>query len=204
MSDPRIKVILFDLGGVLVDWAGTRELVTLSGGTLSNEQSRRFWLFSEWMRKFEIGGCTPEQFAEGMVSELGLSLSPEDFLRHFISWDRGFLPGATNLLEVLMPRYYLACLSNTNVLHWTKLCKEQNLLQRFHRLYISFETGFLKPSSEAFQYVIKDIGHKPHSILFFDDNQECVDTANSLGFQAFQVSGIEETCTVLNKLEIFI
>ncbi|MCK4804567.1 MAG: HAD family phosphatase, partial [Spirochaetes bacterium] len=58
-----IKVILFDLGGVLVDWDGKGPLVELSGGKLNKEEARRFWLESILVREFETGRLAPDQFA---------------------------------------------------------------------------------------------------------------------------------------------
>jgi HAD superfamily hydrolase (TIGR01509 family) len=198
-----IKVILFDLGGVLVRWDGVRELTELAAGKLNREQSRRFFLESTWMKLFETGSCSPEEFADGVVAELNLSLKPDEFLPTFISWDRGFYPGALELLDRLKPHFLLACLSNNNTLHWSRLCKRYSLGERFHQLYASHETGLVKPSQEAFEYVLNDIGGAPEEYLFFDDNRECVQKAQHIGFNACQVSGVEEVTRTLKELKLF-
>ena len=50
-----IRAILFDLGGVLVDWDGTTPLVEFTQGRLSREGARRFWLESPQVRRLETG-----------------------------------------------------------------------------------------------------------------------------------------------------
>ena len=76
------SVILFDLGGVLVEWDGIEPLKKLSGGRLTTEMARRFWLESPWVNKFETGRCRPHEFAVGVIEELGFLLSPMSFLNN--------------------------------------------------------------------------------------------------------------------------
>lgn len=79
------SVILFDLGGVLVEWDGIEPLKKLSGGRLTREVARRFWLESPWVKKIETGRCSPQEFAVGVIEELSLSLNPDGFLEQFVS-----------------------------------------------------------------------------------------------------------------------
>jgi putative hydrolase of the HAD superfamily len=199
-----IKVLLFDLGGVLVHWDGNKKLAALSGSAITEEQSRRFFLESDWVKRFETGLCTPEEFAEGVAAQLKLPIRPDDLLQEFISWDRGFYPGAGELLNALKPHFTLACLSNNNVLHWKSLCETYGIRQKFHRLYASHETGLLKPSKEAFENVLRDMDYGPGGYLFFDDNRECVESAHSLGFNAFQVSGVDEVRSKLKECKLLL
>ena len=202
MGKNTIKVILFDLGGVLVRWDGVGELVELTGGKLTGEQARKFFLESKWMTFLETGSCTPEEFGNGVVADLNLAIKADEFLDIFLSWDRGFQPGALELLDRMKPHFILGCLSNNNILHWTRLCKRYDMRNTFHRLYPSHETGLVKPSREVFVYVLNDIGGAPEQILFFDDNPECVEQARQIGFNACQVLGVEEVERTLKELKL--
>ena len=186
-----LQAILFDLGGVLVDWDGTTPLVELSRGRLSAEQARRFWLQSPWVRRLETGQCQSLEFAVGVLDELnlGASLTPRRFLEAFRSWDKGPLPGAERILGQLQPRHTLACLSNNNRLHWGNP-QLQILLKYFRHCFVSFETGLMKPDRAAFEFAVRGIGLPPGEILFLDDNIECVQTARDLGLHAFQAPGL--------------
>jgi len=202
MSTQPIKVILFDLGGVLVTWDGVEELVKLTDGRLNREQARKYFLQSKWMNLFESGSCTPEKFSNGVVVDLNLHIEPNEFLDFFLSWDRGFQPCALELLDSLKPHFLLGCLSNNNILHWTRLCRRYDMQEKFHRLYPSHETGLVKPSPEVFEYVVQDIGGSPEQFLFFDDNPECVQNARQTGLNARQVSGVREVEQVLKELKL--
>lgn len=196
------KALVFDLGGVLVEFTGIEPLIELSQGSLTAEEARRFWLFSAWIRKFESGQCSAREFATGVVSELQLTVTPEEFLEEFGSWEKGPFSGALELLGALRRQFFLACLSNNNVFHWQTLREKSNIDQKFHRCYLSYEIGLLKPDKEVFEYMLADIGFPAQDILYFDDNHECVETALSLGLQAYQVNGAESVCRVLKEQNI--
>jgi HAD superfamily hydrolase (TIGR01509 family) len=192
------RAILFDLGGVLIDWDGTTPLVELSQGRLSVEQARRFWLESSWVRCLETDQCQPLEFAAGVLDELKPepSLTPAGFLEAFQSWDKGPLPGADKILEQLGGSYTLACLSNNNRLHWSNP-RLQSLLKYFRHCFVSFETGLMKPDRAAFDHVVTGIGLPPGEMLFLDDNFECVQAARKVGLPAFQARGLAGVRQVL-------
>lgn len=138
----------------------------------------------------------------GVIEELDLSLDPDEFLEQFISWDRGLLPGALDLLERLRSKFLLVCLSNNNELHWPPLRDKAGLDKKFDYCFISHEMGVMKPGEEAFLHVLKKIGKKAEEFLFFDDSQECIDTACKLGMSAFCVSGVKGVEIVLKDMGI--
>jgi len=187
-SNSQPECLLFDLGGVLVEWDGVEPLVQLTGGRLNSEQSRRFWLESQWVHRFETGRCDSAAFAAGAVRELGIDLRPEDFLEAFRSWDRGPLPGSFELLDALRPHFTLACLSNNNALHWG-VSRLQKLVACFHRSYASFEIGLMKPDRAAYEWVMSDLQLDAGAILFFDDNPECITGARDVGMRACLAKG---------------
>jgi len=199
----RFPILLFDLGGVLVRWDGVDALTELTSGRLSKESARRFWLTSDWVRRFEKGICSPMDFAAGAVEELGLGnqVQPQEFLQSFFSWDRGPLPEAQAILEELGKSYHLACLSNNNSLHWPRIRDEFGFGRYFERTYLSHEIGLIKPDPEVFHYVIRDLGVPPNRILFFDDNIECVDSAREAGMGAELTRGVEDIRRIITGLQ---
>jgi putative hydrolase of the HAD superfamily len=196
------KVIVFDLNGVLVDWDGISPLISLAKGNLSEEQARCFYLESPWVKKFDMGLCSKNDFAAGVVDELKLETSPEEFLEQFITWHGIIFPGLSKLLDRLRNRFILACLSNNNELHWKSLTEKTDLAEKFDHIFLSFEMGLMKPAKEAFEHVIHISGYFAEDILFLDDNQEHVATARGLGFQAYQVSGEDGIVSILHSLKI--
>jgi HAD superfamily hydrolase (TIGR01509 family) len=200
MNDLRHQVILFDLGGVLVEFDGIEPLIALTNGRLDREGARRFWLESPWVRRFEIGACPPMAFAAGIADELNLSISPDALLREFLSWEKGPYPGALDLLKTLRSHFTLACLSNNNILHWNYLRDQLGFGNPFHVSYLSHELGLIKPDDAVFHAVLGDLHVPGPQILFLDDNPECVEAALRSGIDARRVNGIESVLALLSSL----
>jgi glucose-1-phosphatase len=187
-----VKVILFDLGGVLVRFDGVAAVAALSGGRLSAEQARVFWITSPAVGAFETGRLTPDAFARRALGELDLALAPEEFLAQFATWDQGPMQGATALLDSLRPRYRLACLTNNNEIHWRQLRDGFGLSRHFERCYVSCELRLRKPDAAVFEYVTRDLGVAASEILFLDDNPECVAAGERAGLVCRLVKGVDE------------
>ena len=80
-----IEVVLFDIGGVLAEWIGLPVMRELTGADSDLDVAGR-WLMSPWVRRFESGDCSDQEFAEGVVAEWGFPFTPEQFLQKFLSW----------------------------------------------------------------------------------------------------------------------
>jgi len=197
-----IRILLFDLGGVIVTWKGIEGLRDFSGGKMTLEESRLFWLHSDWVRRFERGWCGVSEFIEGVREELGFRVSAERLREAFEGWDKGPMPGAAELLSRLKGHYQLACLSNNEEIHWNRLRREFRVDRFFDRCYLSHLLGMIKPDPEIYQYVIDDLGIEPERILFFDDNPECVEGAREAGMTACQARGITEVASRLEELDL--
>ena len=201
MRAREIDCLLFDLGGVFIEWDGIVPLINLTDGRLTPDQARRFWLESPWVRKFETGRCTPGDFGRGVVDELSLRIEPEAFLAAFYSWDKGPLPGAKELVLALKERYPLACLSNNNVLHWDNPAL-QAFVSPFDPCVVSHQVGLVKPDHAIYELAIRRIGKPARKIVYFDDNPECVDAARDAGLQAYQAKGVDAVRARLAQLSI--
>jgi len=201
MTPHTYQVILFDLGGVLVEVDGLTAFQSTLGTPLSQEELWQRWLTaSTWVSTFESGQCTPEVFAAGIVAEWDLAVTAEAFLDTFRHWPRRLFPGVRDMLALLAPQCTLACLSNTNSVHWPHIRDTLGLSGLLHRYYLSHEIGHLKPARAAFEHVLTDLGCAPSRVVFLDDNQLNVDAAQAMGIQAYRTVGIAEVQTALQSL----
>ncbi|WP_227370662.1 HAD family hydrolase [Halomonas sp. M20] len=198
------KVLLFDAGGVLVDWDGTQGLVELTEGRLDREQARRFWMEFEPLKPFEKGHADGTEFAQAAVMELDLNMSSEAFLAAFNSWMRGPYPGSLELVERIKPEYRRAVLSNSNPIHWRRLIDDYGWEKPFETLFVSHEIGQRKPEPEAYHVVIESMKQSVGEFIFFDDNPECVEAAQMLGMQAYQVQGLDKLSAILTELDVLL
>lgn len=196
------RVVLFDIGGVLVELTGVPALLSWLGATIDPEEVFALWLRSPSVRLFETGRLAPQPFAEQLVAELSLPVGPEEFLRSFCTWTQGLMPGALDLVRQVPRQYLRATLSNTNELQWPCLMSEMKLEKEFDRHFASHITGKIKPDRDAFQHVVDCVDCEAHRILFLDDNRLNVDAARQVGIRAVQVKGPAEAEQALRQAGI--
>ena len=188
----RIEVLLFDLGGVLVEFSGVRDLAVLLRGRLSESEILEQMSCYAPSEQFGLGKLSREDFGKRFVKDWKLELPPEDFLREFQSWSKCLFPGAVELLTMLRPRFRLAALSNSNELHWERNTNDLGVTGLFEVAISSHHVGLYKPDPQMYLTALDRLGASPDSVMFFDDVPANVAAASALGIQAFQVDGVED------------
>lgn len=183
--------VLFDLGGVLMDFGGLRRLAELSGQA-EDPSLRSRWVASKWVQAFERGTCDAAAFAEGVVADWGLDLAPAAFLDDFARWSAGPFAGSLELVRSLHGTVPMGCVSNTNPVHWQRHLDHWGIVQHFDWTFTSHELGMMKPDPAMFRHVIRTIGTSPDRLLFLDDSSEHVQAARALGMRAEQARGLRE------------
>jgi len=116
--------------------------------------------------------------------------TPTTFGLKVAGWAAPLARHRTRLAE-LRPRYRLACLSNSNALHW-----EQNralgVPDLLDACFSSHELGLYKPDRAVFDAVLGALDAAPERVVFFDDNQVNVDGGAAAGLVSHRVAGIPE------------
>ena len=192
----KIDIVLFDLGGVLIDFGGVEPMKELAGIAEDDELWRR-WLTCRWVRSYERGECTASDFAAGMVADWALPLTPQEFLDEFTNWPGGPLPDAEELVAATRRAVGVGCLSNTNALHWDHNFSQWPILDAFEYRFLSFELGIVKPDRALFDRVAELLPTTADRVLFLDDNIINVEGAEAAGFRARHVKGVDEARSAL-------
>ncbi len=185
-------ILLFDLGNIVIEFVGLTEIQRLYRPDLTKDEIHKKWISTKAIVEFETGKINPAQFAHQFVKEWELAIAEDEFLHLFIHWSKEPFIGMPDLLSNLAVKYTTACLSNINELHWHRVGTEQKMAQHFHHHYLSYKIGLSKPDIRIYQEVVKDLQIPPSKIIFFDDLEENVIGARSLGFNAHQVKGFEQ------------
>jgi putative hydrolase of the HAD superfamily len=186
---------------VIIELRGAMVMQELTGID-SEEEIWRRWLTSEWVRRFESGRCTADQFSTGVVSEWELSISPEQFMDAFLQWPIGPFPGASELLAEVQATVPIGCLSNTNTAHWEYQVASWPILEVFDYLFLSFHLGLVKPDPALFEAVAERLPVSRDRVLFLDDNAMNADAARTAGFLAGHVLGIDGARKVLVQMGV--
>ncbi len=197
------KTVVFDLGGVLIDWDPRylyRKLIPV-------ESELDFFLAEvcspEWNAQMDRG----KKFQEA-VDELAAAY-PEyssQIQAYYSRWEEmiiGPVRGTVKILEKLRGAGYpLAALSNWSAETFPKVANRFPLLSLFDTLVISGEVGLIKPEPEIYHYLLRKINKKAKDCIFIDDSESNVRTAEELGFISINFSSPERLGGRLEELGI--
>ncbi len=185
----RPDVLLFDLGGVLIESAGVPELARLLPAPATDAEVAARWNACAHSDAFGRGHMADDQFVERFIADWQLSVAPDAFRAEYRSWVRGWLPGAEALLEELRPHFRLAALSNCNPFHWARLVEDLDLLTRVDDALSSHHLGLRKPDPAIYAAALDRLQVQASDVLFFDDAPANVETARGAGLRAVVVNG---------------
>ncbi|GDY14383.1 hypothetical protein LBMAG53_32610 [Planctomycetota bacterium] len=195
-------VVVFDLGGVLYDFAvdedaHARLFATASGGVI--DRTKRRLRFRPLFVRFETGGLSPSEFAGTVVRDLDLVLDPTAFLAAFRAMAAGWYPGALALVRETAARHTVVSLSNTNAVHWDKILGDLDGADPFHAHFPSHLSGHHKPDQGGFLTIAQ--AYPGRNLVFLDDRTENVATASDLGWTARTVRGVDQARLALRGID---
>ncbi len=202
---PEIKVVLFDLGKVLVDFNHLRSAERIAHFcALKPQEIYNLFFESPATIAFEAGKITPEDFYLEVKKALDLRLSFESFVP---IWNDIFFLSPKNravfgLINNLRSNYQTALLSNINTLHYDFLKNNFPVFGVFDQVFLSFELGLIKPDQEIYKKVIAALKVSPEEIFYTDDRPELVASAKSLGLQACVFKDFDQLVSDLKSLKI--
>lgn len=199
MNKSAVFAIVFDLGGVLLELRETRSTFDTEHVDADFNEA---WLQCNAVRQFERGTTDRPTFARDVVEELRLPYDETAFLEKFEHWPKALYPGVTGMIDAIPGAVQTALLSNTNSLHWNRADIGGVLSPHLDHVFLSYETGELKPDKSAFRRLVDDLACEPDQIVFFDDNQLNVDAAIGMGITALLTRGAAELRQHLERLEM--
>ena len=196
------KILLFDLGGVLIDFSGIRDFVSaIAGSHDGGGNPSKVGYLSPNLKAFKTGQISADQFSLRFVEEWDIVVNPNVFIAEFSLWTRGFLPGAQELLAALKRRFRLACLKATRTPRTGRECRgSRNFSTYLKRPCLHTNFGSHKPDPAIFNKALSLLGAEPEDTVFFDDAVVNVLAAQQLGIRAFQVCGISELRSCICEL----
>jgi HAD superfamily hydrolase (TIGR01509 family) len=182
------SILLFDLGGVLVDLGDPVDAIGLN---ISNDEFWAIWLSSPLVRSYETGQLSSDEFVAQFGAHLGIH-DAEEFNRRIRSWRLRMFDGSEQFLQSLFGSVDVALLSNINEIHWQFVQSQTEIFANFSKLFLSYETGNRKPDAAAYHDVIDHFSCDPDDIVFLDDTAHNVAAAQAVGLRSRQTSGLAE------------
>lgn len=179
-----IRLLLFDLGGVLYNIEHARTRNALKTASLNPECNIGFSLevADPIFARYDAGKITTNEFVRSLQHDYALQGSDEDVLNAWNAMLLGLYPDALSLISSLRDTIPIALLSNINPCHHQCIADECSLLfAKFHHVFLSYELSMKKPDPEIFRFVMDQTGYEADTILFLDDTPKNCESAQSLG-----------------------
>ena len=201
----KIDNIIFDLGGVLIDW--NPEYVYLE--VFNGDRQKMQWFFDnicthDWNENQDAGYPMAKATEERVV----LFPEHEELIRMFYGrWDDMLgdsIEETVNILENLVnsPNYKVVALTNWSHETFPKARKKFEFLQWFEGIIVSGEEKTRKPFKDIYQITLNRFGLTPEESIFIDDNLRNVEAANSLGINGIQYKSPELLIKQLQQFNI--
>jgi 2-haloacid dehalogenase len=196
-----IDTVVFDMGGVLVDWDPRHIYRTLLPDDAAvDEFFGRVPLFERNYRDNDRG--VP---IASTVEEL-CALHPDDeqliraWGEHYPTMARRVYDDVVEIVAELHARgLRLLALSNAP-LEMEATWKAFDFCRYFEGFVISGEEGVVKPEPAIFERLIERFAITPRNAVFVDDVQHNVDAANALGFNSILFESAEQLRRALDAL----
>ncbi|MFL5679604.1 MAG: HAD family hydrolase [Chloroflexota bacterium] len=193
MAPPRPTAVVFDLGGVLIDWNPRYLYRTLFDDEAEMEAFLAEVTTPEWNGRQDAGRPWKEAI-EALAAE-----HPER--RELIAafWDRwpetlgDAISGTVEVLRELKARGVpVYALSNWSAETFPRARPRYPFLDWFDGLVISGEVRLVKPDRRIFEHLLSRFGLVAAETVFIDDSEVNVAAARAAGLVALRFTGAEE------------
>jgi len=180
----NIDTIIFDFGGVLIDWNPMNVYLKAFEG---DEKKARWFLdhicHHEWNTTLD-GGKDWHQAIEEKVVEFP---EYEKYIRLYLEkWEDmliGPMNGTVEILKKLKDsgKYRILAITNWSDFTFTVTYEKYDFLKWFEGISVSGALKMLKPHKEIYLYTLEKHGIKAENSIFIDDNHANIEAANALG-----------------------
>lgn len=175
---PKIKVLVFDLGGVLVH-GGYLDFIKHYCHACLAPQGQRKILALE--REVNLGQISENKFYREIEQVFGVHLAPQqmhNLIVHKIRQDKALV----KLLPTL-GKTRVAMFTNSIGHMAREAIKRAHIPARrlFRQVFISSTLHLVKPDAKAYHYILKKLGVRPNEALLVDDRVLNIEGAKKIG-----------------------
>ena len=192
----KINTIIFDLGGVLIDW---NPLYVFTD--LISDAERRTYFFEE---------VCPTHWNEQQDAGNLIALATEERIALFPKWEHEIRAyygrwvemlgeanhGTVEILKTLIdsPDYKVYALTNWSAETFpiAKSMERFQFLHWFEGTLVSGEEMMIKPQPEIFELILNRYNIDRTKAIFIDDNIKNVHASNTVGLQAIHFQSSEQ------------
>ncbi|MFH0978698.1 MAG: HAD family phosphatase [Candidatus Woesearchaeota archaeon] len=200
-----IKLVIFDLGKVLVLWKG--HLIDRAIAEELGISVRQFTKLTKgYLPRVQVGKSSLLEMYGQIAKKLGKGHKPTKLIaKHLSAYIRtstGLDHNVLTIINRMKNKARVICFSNQEPEITEYWRKRKDLFEIFDKAYNSPEIGLRKPTRKGFQHVLIEEGYKPDEALFIDDVLENVKAAKSMGMHVILYKNSKQLKNELVKLEL--
>jgi len=199
-----IKAIIFDFGGVLVNW-DPKHLYQrfFPGQPQVMENFLKEIDFYSWNALQDKG----RPFSEGIASLSDQHPQHAHLIRaYFDHWDdsiTGPIQGTVDILRTLKEKgCSLYGLSNWSAETFPRVRQKYAFFDMLDEIFLSGEIGLIKPDQAIFNLLLNKTGYSAPECVLIDDSQANIDAARKMGFRTIHFSSPEQLQIDLQGLNL--
>ncbi len=200
ISSSSIKIIFFDIGGVLRSNGWRHESTQKAGVHFEIDYTEMEVLHNFIFNVYEIGKPTLDDYLNTVVFHKELNFSSEDF-KQFMYSQSSELPGMLSWLKQWKHEHHnfpIISINNEGRELNDFRINKFNLYQCFDAFISSCHVGMRKPDLGIFNLALGIAQVQPEQCIYFDDRPMLVQAAQRLDINSFQHQGLESTKNILN------
>tara|TARA_B100000768_G_scaffold178936_1_gene195614 strand:- start:4711 stop:5322 length:612 start_codon:yes stop_codon:yes gene_type:complete len=200
----KIKTIIFDLGGVLVDW--NPEYIYLK--EFNGDRIKMRWFFdnictSSWNEQQDGGKLMKEATKERVKLFPKYKRLIEMFYGRWEEMLKEEISGTVKILRDLKRNNYrLIALTNWSAETFPIAIKKYKFLKLFEGIVVSGEIKMLKPFKEIYDFTLEKYNLDPKECVFIDDRLDNIQGAVRCGINGIQFESPEKLINELKKLKV--
>ena len=197
--------IIFDLGGVLIDWNPEYLYLDIFGGDRVKMNA-----FFELVCTMDWNENQDAGYPLAQATEDRIALFPEYEIlikKYYGQWEEMLgeaISGSVQVLKKLIdnPNFRVVALTNWSAETFPVALKRFDFLHWFEGIVVSGTEKTRKPYSEIYQITLDRFNIDPSEALFIDDNLRNIKGAKALGINGIHFSTPEELIKDLNNFKI--
>jgi 2-haloacid dehalogenase len=200
----EIKTIIFDLGGVLIDW----NPMYVYRDYFDSEEKRNYFFAhictADWNEEQDAGRSIVEA-TQGLVAQFPDWEQPiRDYYGRWTEMLNGPIPEMVEVFRQLKEsgKYKLYALTNWQADLFNIALVRYNFLHWFDGRVVSGEEKMRKPFPEFYQLLLDRYGVNPAGALFIDDNLRNVKAAEQLGITSIHFKNASQLSGQLKEISV--
>ncbi len=204
-SNDKIKGIIFDLGGVIVEAGFEFEFYKYVSDKFGVDEHKLQQISQMEWSNLEKGRETNQQFWQKVTKKLSIGLDAgQELAELWVEFYKRYArkkEDTISLIEKLHKNYKLGIISNTQPEH-IEINRGQDLFKYFDIILLSYELGVRKPEREIFELASKKLQIPLANLLFVDDNVRWVGAARRHGLKAILFKSADQLEKSLRRLGV--